>query len=479
MSCPLCGDECRCSYVSPRPSATQLLQRALATAPPSESEPEAPASPAMSTVRRISAVFPSLAALLMAPDTFSEHEEQFSGAVAERPSEQSQQPAAEPEPAAEEDGPEPMHRVRTRYVPPEPMETPSRMIASPPSGGYGYPQASGGSRARTGIEREFSERAGLEQELDRRAEYWRDEVARTVQSYRTRRSRKRLAGEYSMKLDFEAPREPAMPYAASALPREEELPPCEQESALPEEAITEEAFAEELPPAMRARAHQQAPELLEDFDSFVEPVAPETTKIIEFPRPVTFEQPSFDGLAEPVLDKPRILDVPEAAANTPPAPLADVALEAEEAADALPLTAEFDVPLQVAPLGQRISAALLDGLVVLVASATFAMIVARFATGLPYTRATLVMAGLAPCVFWAVYQYLFLVYARTTPGMQMAHLNVATFDGDAAPRGLRRWRALVMMLSGASLGLGFLWALFDEDNLCWHDRMTRTYLRQG
>jgi hypothetical protein len=24
--------------------------------------------------------------------------------------------------------------------------------------------------------------------------------------------------------------------------------------------------------------------------------------------------------------------------------------------------------------------------------------------------------------------------------------------------------------------LGFVWAFFDEDTLCWHDRISRTYL---
>jgi hypothetical protein len=33
-----------------------------------------------------------------------------------------------------------------------------------------------------------------------------------------------------------------------------------------------------------------------------------------------------------------------------------------------------------------------------------------------------------------------------------------------------------MVLSAVSLGFGFLWALFDQDSLCWHDKMTRTYL---
>jgi hypothetical protein len=32
------------------------------------------------------------------------------------------------------------------------------------------------------------------------------------------------------------------------------------------------------------------------------------------------------------------------------------------------------------------------------------------------------------------------------------------------------------MLSTFPLGLGIVWALLDEDTLCWHDRITRTYV---
>jgi hypothetical protein len=26
------------------------------------------------------------------------------------------------------------------------------------------------------------------------------------------------------------------------------------------------------------------------------------------------------------------------------------------------------------------------------------------------------------------------------------------------------------------LGMGYLWVFLDEDSLCWHDRITHTYL---
>jgi len=37
-------------------------------------------------------------------------------------------------------------------------------------------------------------------------------------------------------------------------------------------------------------------------------------------------------------------------------------------------------------------------------------------------------------------------------------------------------RAAGYLLSAGTLFLGFLWALWDEDGLTWHDRLSRTYL---
>jgi hypothetical protein len=35
---------------------------------------------------------------------------------------------------------------------------------------------------------------------------------------------------------------------------------------------------------------------------------------------------------------------------------------------------------------------------------------------------------------------------------------------------------LASFLSGLSLGIGYLWCFLDEDQLCWHDRITHTYM---
>ena len=79
-------------------------------------------------------------------------------------------------------------------------------------------------------------------------------------------------------------------------------------------------------------------------------------------------------------------------------------------------------------------------------------------------------------LFWAAYQFGMLVLTGSTPGLLLAKLQLNRFDGRPVPRSLRRWRVAAVLLSGFSFGLGYLWAFLDEDKLCWHDRITRTYM---
>ena len=83
------------------------------------------------------------------------------------------------------------------------------------------------------------------------------------------------------------------------------------------------------------------------------------------------------------------------------------------------------------------------------------------------------------CLLWAAYQYLLIVYNGSTPGLRAARLELARFDGTSTGRRLRRWRVLAACLSGVSLGMGYAWVFLDEDALCWHDRITHTYLAPG
>ncbi len=86
-----------------------------------------------------------------------------------------------------------------------------------------------------------------------------------------------------------------------------------------------------------------------------------TAKVIEFasysPAPR-----ALDELAEPVLDRPRIIDTPELA--PPPPALGGILIEPveEPANERRP---GFEIPLQAAPMSRRIAASAIDATLVL------------------------------------------------------------------------------------------------------------------
>lgn len=207
-------------------------------------------------------------------------------------------------------------------------------------------------------------------------------------------------------------------------------------------------------------------------------------RLLSFPRvaaePPSSPVPAVEELAEPVVsDKPRILEATEEVKQAiVPSTLFDVRLEAEaEDEDEEPRPRVSKAPVEMAPMGRRIFSAMMDWLIVLAATSIFAIIVVTMTQKVPLSKAAILLGLFFPAVFWATYQYLFLVYAGFTPGMQMAQLEVSTFEGKSPTIRQRQGRALAMTVSCMSMGMGFLWALMDEDRLGWHDRITRTHLR--
>ena len=59
-------------------------------------------------------------------------------------------------------------------------------------------------------------------------------------------------------------------------------------------------------------------------------------------------------------------------------------------------------------------------------------------------------------------------------------MQVASFSGESPRRGSTCCSApSVTYLSAGTCFLGFLWALWDEDGLTWHDRLSGTYLARA
>jgi len=202
-------------------------------------------------------------------------------------------------------------------------------------------------------------------------------------------------------------------------------------------------------------------------------------KVIAFPRqPGTAD--SGHRLADPVLpEQPRILDVPEELEAYPSTPFLDgLQFEPTPSVSAPPVAYGDQVELSFHSAGitQRIYAALMDCLVVGLAAVIFALIGHRMLPDLVFTKpARLATAMVAP-LLWAIYQYLLLVYAGRTAGMQVTGIRLLTFKGRQPSLRHRRNRVLGLYLSTVSLVMGLLWAFVDVDTLCWHDRISGTYL---
>ena len=82
-------------------------------------------------------------------------------------------------------------------------------------------------------------------------------------------------------------------------------------------------------------------------------------------------------------------------------------------------------------------------------------------------------------VLWVMYHMLWCLANGDTPGMRFAGLRVVNFDGRVADREQRGVRQAAYVLSVLSAGVGLLWALVDEENLTWHDHISKTFPTPG
>jgi len=268
---------------------------------------------------------------------------------------------------------------------------------------------------------------------------WRGQVSAKVSSYRSRKPR--IDRYPSLQLQFEGS------------PHRDQTPPGAALDA-PDEL---RAWVENP----GAQAPRETPVTLEA-----------TARVLEFPR---FATPPTrdDALADPVMGRPRIVEAPELL--PPPPALGGILIE-----NAVQVETErrpgFDVPLQSSPFSRRLLAGAVDAGVVAIALSAFAYVFFRISGYVPPLRTAAEAVGGLLAVLWPAYQYAFLVFSKTTPGLRLAKLTVTRFDGAPASRSLRRWRVLASLLSCASLGLGYAWCFLDEDQLSWHDRITRTHL---
>jgi uncharacterized RDD family membrane protein YckC len=303
---------------------------------------------------------------------------------------------------------------------------------------------------------------------------WRREIVSRVQQHRARR--RRTADPNALELDFSAD----TPYSFGAEQQDGAMPP-------PPERFHEIVIPQNMVKPVMGR--------------------PEPTKIIRFPRTQpahipTVEEVMLDELeqAAPAPDSPRII---MEAYDAEPIVLPQPEIEPLEIAPAarpsllgqqMELLPSFDdihlepeearidhdeVIPRPAPLGQRFISGVVDAGLVFTATGAFAITFLELAEEMPQSRMTLVCMLASAGIFWLLFQYIFLTYRRATPGMRMAQLELCTFEGKATTMFDRQTRAAASALSAFSIGLGYAWALVDEDRLGWHDRISQTHLRSS
>ena len=131
-----------------------------------------------------------------------------------------------------------------------------------------------------------------------------------------------------------------------------------------------------------------------------------------------------------------------------------------------------------APIGRRLAAALVDGLVLLIAACLFTLVFAK--TGGQVnprpSNVTIVVLGLAAASLVSFYFALFTALAFATPGQSALGLRVRTLENGLPDAQAAVWRGVGYLVSAAALMLGFVWAVFDTQGLTWHDHMSGTCL---
>ncbi len=278
-------------------------------------------------------------------------------------------------------------------------------------------------------------------------------------------------------------------------PAEDEAPAAPQRAEIVEIPVLELVPLEVAPLPAPEPEPEPEPMVVEFVpEPSTEPIAPLSANLIAFPRqlvapkkarPRLAEGPLRDEASEPQL---RIFEVTAEQIATTPEPVhvqpewSDIRLDASVLTQPLldhPATPEisFALPPQVAPLQFRIMAGLVDSMAVLGSFALFTIVFALTAKSVVLDRSLALWAGGVLLTLFVGYRMLFFTFGDQTPGMKYARIGLCSFSDENPTRRQMRRRMWAMALSMAPLGLGYLWAIFDEDHMGWHDRISRMYMR--
>ncbi len=160
----------------------------------------------------------------------------------------------------------------------------------------------------------------------------------------------------------------------------------------------------------------------------------------------------------------------------------DVSLPPTSGSEENPLTEPVEMPEErtglypVASMDERRVVGLIDAACLLFAYGGFLTLFGSLGGQFTFSKMSTAIYGISFAIVYLQYFSLFTVFGGTTPGMMLRGVHVVDFSGETpSPRKLLL-RAAGYMLSAGTFFLGFLWAMWDEDELTWHDRISHTYL---
>ena len=257
------------------------------------------------------------------------------------------------------------------------------------------------------------------------------------------------------------------------------------------------------PPSSHRPSHQPAlphlPDLRHELsdpleEETVAPAIPLAANLIEFPRELVATRKARPRLAEgplrdaePQQGQLRIFEVEPDSIDHHPAAAANAGLDwsairldnpkPEPPPRRRTQAAPESPAIKPAPLEDRIMASLVDAALSFAGFLVFVFVFNSCTAHPPSGRTAVIAASLAVLATFIAYQWLFFRFGESTPGMMYARIALCTMGDDNPTRTARQRRVGALLLSALPLGLGLLWAMFDEDQLGWHDRISGTYQR--
>jgi uncharacterized RDD family membrane protein YckC len=200
------------------------------------------------------------------------------------------------------------------------------------------------------------------------------------------------------------------------------------------------------------------------------------------PKVIPFEQAQRQATARSVVQEPARAASPRSPARKPSAPTdaqgtLDFIIAPAPRARTLRTSVEAQVYCDqpVATPMHRFVAGAIDAALILLGFGLFVIVCQAVGGAFGQGRLFWISLAMAFTVVSIFYGLIWAIAGRETAGMRMTDLQLITFDGFAVDGPARALRFIATWLSFCSGAIGLVWSLADEENLTWHDHISKTF----